>query len=222
MQLKIYAVHGYNGYVRYHTFVPAIIFHPPGSFKKRTIYGNSLIIYPDQRKREDYLLKYEIHTKQEFASDPPCEDNPKYNYDLCVDRHIENKARQIYGCTTPFGIDKTNICANQTTAQQVLKMYKNIWYKNNTACKVPCKRYSINPIKLKDQNNTHEPYGYTKVRLYLDDGVVMSEEIFLYSILTMIAEVGGYVGLFLGVSVYQLAELSHYVFKLCAKTQQKY
>ena len=75
---------------------------------------------------------------------------------------------------------------------------------------------------MKEQDNTGERYGYTKVKLRLDDAVVISEEIFLYSILSMIAEVGGYVGLFLGVSVYQLTEFSHYVFRLYAKTQQKY
>ena len=123
----------------------------------------------------------------------------------------------MFGCTTPFGVNKTNICTNQTTAKQVLKMYNDIW-KQDTSCKVPCKRYSINPIKLNEHDN-HKRYGYTEVKLQLEDGVVMSEEIFLYSILSMIAEVGGYVGLFLGVSVYQLTELPHYLFKLCDKTR---
>ena len=101
LQPKIITVRVYNGSNRYLNFLPSITFHAPGTFKKVKTHSNSLTIYPELHKSKTYLLKYDIHTKQEFASDPPCEDNPKYDYELCIDQYIENKARQIYGCTTP-------------------------------------------------------------------------------------------------------------------------
>ena len=110
------------------------------------------------------------------------------------------------------------ICTNQTMAQLAHQTYVNIWSnKQASTCKVPCKRYSLNLIKLKENRNSHERNGFTTLVLSLDEGVVMSDEVFLYSILSLIAEVGGYVGLFLGVSVNQLSTLYQYVIKRFTK-----
>ena len=50
------------------------------------------------------------------------------------------------------------------------------------------------------------------MRLILKDDVLLSEEHFLYSPLSLIAEVGGYVGLFLGVSVKQFSTMMELLF----------
>ena len=42
---------------------------------------------------------------------------------------------------------------------------------------------------------------------YMNEEVLTSSEVFLYSVLSLIAEVGGYVGLFLGISVNQISTL---------------
>ena len=49
--------------------------------------------------------------------------------------------------------------------------------------------------------------SYPQVTLEVKGQVAVTEEVFLYTALSMVAEVGGYVGLFLGVSVNQVAAL---------------
>ena len=56
---------------------------------------------------------------------------------------------------------------------------------------------------------TSKPKG--KVTLVLKNTVRTTKEIYLYSGLSLIAEVGGYVGLFLGVSVNQISNLVDYL-----------
>ena len=55
--------------------------------------------------------------------------------------------------------------------------------------------------------------GYTKMTLFLKGKVITSTEVFLYSGLSLIAEIGGYVGLFLGVSVNQISTLVDIMFE---------
>ena len=62
-----------------------------------------------------------------------------------------------------------------------------------------------------DKNGVFKRYerskGYTRLVLNLNENVLVSEEVFLYSGLSLIAEVGSYIGLFLGVSVNQVSTL---------------
>ena len=52
-----------------------------------------------------------------------------------------------------------------------------------------------------------ESKGFTRLVFNLNENVLVSEEVFLYSGLSLIAEVGSYIGLFLGVSVNQVSTL---------------
>ena len=57
--------------------------------------------------------------------------------------------------------------------------------------------------------------------LYMNQKVLVTEEVFLYTGLSLIAEVGGYVGLFLGVSVNQISVLTEILLDLCARKMAK-
>ena len=62
---------------------------------------------------------------------------------------------------------------------------------------------------------TDEYSGYDTtgdVVIYVKENIEVKEAYYLYSILSMIAEVGGYVGLFLGVSVNQVSQLINVLF----------
>ena len=78
----------------------------------------------------------------------------------------------------------------------------------DTKCKAPCKSDKIRPTKMAEgTNGSGKRKGYTKMTLILNGEVTTSTEVFLYSGLSMLAEIGGYVGLFLGVSVNQISTL---------------
>ena len=53
----------------------------------------------------------------------------------------------------------------------------------------------------------------TKLTLFFNQEIKVIESQFLYSELSMVAEIGGYVGLFLGFSIYQITDLMDYVFQ---------
>ena len=81
-------------------------------------------------------------------------------------------------------------------------------------CKVPCKSYNIRATKMSEETNSvGMRKGYTKMTLNLKGNVVTSTEVFLYPGLSMLAEIGGYVGLFLGVSVNQISTLIDIIYE---------
>ena len=190
-------------------WAPAIIFHMPGTFSKVT-YGLPMFFNALPTHYTEYVFEFEINRRLSVGSEIPCEDSEDYNFDFCTHKYIEHKSMEKFGCTTPFGPDKNNICTNITVAKQVFQQYQTIW-KAHSVCKVPCKTYYIRPMKMGESLNTHGRYKkttkWTKMSLHLNEEVIVSEEVFLYDGLSLIAEIGGYVGLFLGVSVNQISNI---------------
>ena len=191
---------------------PRVIFHAPGTFRRGITEKNGYFIRkkPDSnRTSQAFIFEYEVLTRLEKGSIPPCEVRNDFNYDMCIHKHIERESLAKFGCTTPFGPNKSQICSNTSIAQEVLKLYYNIMGNKTSVCKVPCKTYSIRVMK----KSSHERFdGKSEMKLILKDDVLLSEEQFLYSPLSLIAEVGGYVGLFLGVSVKQFSTLMELLF----------
>ena len=74
-------------------------------------------------------------------------------------------------------------------------------------CYSPCLFHSINAIKTNqfDRNMTSMVY------MKLKENINIIESYHLYSTLSLIAEIGGYVGLFLGVSINQVSVLINVV-----------
>ena len=203
-------------------FTPAIFLHMPKMFKEIKFHGITAI-YADMENRHDFTMDFQVHTKQEVRSVPSCEGNLTYDYEGCVDNYIEIETLRRFGCTTPFGRNKEHICDNVTIASQVLEVYKKYWgHLNTTSCKVPCKTYTMKPIWMKKIKNTHKTRGYTSIVVQMDDKILVSKEVFVYSFLSLVAEIGGYVGLFLGVSVKQIPTLIPPVQDFFAKIAGKF
>lgn len=189
---------------------PKILFHYPGMFVPETM-GNPLFITTHPRMQKEFQSEYEIHNRLAEAEEP-CDDDINYDFDACAQKEIEEKMLSKYGCTTPFGPNKMKICTNQTVGIEAQKEYTNFW--NNlfqTDCKKPCRLMYTRLANTKEGIYlTSKPKG--KITLFLKDTVRTTNEIFLYSVLSLIAEVGGYVGLFLGVSVNQISTLADKAF----------
>ena len=200
---QIKKVHIYPKLQHGNRLAPKFIFHMPGTFIKETRFTSWY--YSTASKQGEYNLDYQLHRELSAGSDVPCEETEEYNYDLCTNLYIENQSLIEYGCTTPFGPNKDNICTNLTIAKQVFQMYKDIWDNQNTSCKVPCKHYNLRVIQTKTKPNSQKRFGFTRERICLKEQMAVTEEVFLYSFLSLVAEIGGYVGLFLGVSINQLS-----------------
>ena len=105
------------------------------------------------------------------------------------------------GCTTPFGLELDNICTEQNKSLEALEMFLDILLnQKNTKCPYPC-NFLINRItttKYRDQTSVD------KIMLTFDKYIKVTTSTYGYTELELLAELGGYVGLFLGLSVFDL------------------
>ena len=76
---------------------------------------------------------------------------------------------------------------------------------NYNNCYGPCSFVLTKAIKTREVTNKGK--NYSSVTVYFDENIKVTNTHYLYSGLSLIAEIGGYVGLFLGVSVNQVSVL---------------
>ena len=108
------------------------------------------------------------------------------------------------GCTTPFSYDKSNICTQPTYAAKAQGLYDQYLYQNSLL-ESTCPR-SCTHLKSQITSDTTYP-GQGLSRINFPDYIQVFESYYTYDGLSMVAEIGGYVGLFLGVSVNQVGVL---------------
>ena len=146
-------------------------------------------------------IDYEVYNMLDFGGQP-CNAEPEFDKDICTQDAFEKKALEKYGCTSPFGPNKDKICTDQNTGSKVMEFYRQIFRNLSNNCLSPCSFVSTKGIKIMEQKKN---YGY--VWMVFKENIKVIEAHHLYSTLSLIAEIGGYVGLFLGVSVNQVSTL---------------
>ena len=106
------------------------------------------------------------------------------------------------GCTTPFGISLDNICSDKTKGEIALKLFKKLKsQKRIDDCLNPCTNLKIRLEKVE----FGKVVGETRAKFMFDQYIRVTTSYVSYTGLELMAEVGGYVGLFLGLSVYHLS-----------------
>ena len=114
------------------------------------------------------------------------------------------------GCTTPFGLNKTSICTNREDAINAINLFLDMTYFNQTKANLYCPKsctYMMTSFSsfTKETKPKNGP-GYLELRF--QRFIKVSRSRVAYGWLELLAEVGGYVGLFLGVSINQISSLS--------------
>ena len=104
-------------------------------------------------------------------------------------------------CTTPFGLELGNICTEQNKSLEAFEMFLDILLnQKKTKCPYPC-NFLINWITTaKSRDKT----SVDKIMLTFDEYIKVTTSTYGYTELELLAELGGYVGLFLGISVLDL------------------
>ena len=193
-----------------YTSAPTIVyFHNPHIFATdRQKTGIQLAI---ERKLE-VDVEHEVFKMLDFGGEP-CTNNVTYKKDLCVYKEVDKISIEKYGCTTPYGLQKTKICKDNVNGSEVLKQHFKALYKNKHSCMNPCEVMSIRAFVRKDSvwpSVDGKKVGLMKI--YFKQNIKVTKGLYLYSTLSLIAEIGGYVGLFLGVSVNQISWLIDVMF----------
>ena len=119
------------------------------------------------------------------------------------------------GCTTPFVVNLDHICKDLNKSKKARELYHRLHQKTHKIkdCLYPCKfiKIAVIPYKKRSDKNT--------TRLKFDKFIKVTKAAYSYTELELLAEFGGYVGLFLGFSVFQV---SHVVDKILDKFTTKY
>ena len=104
------------------------------------------------------------------------------------------------GCRAPYGYgsDMNNICYDPDQSQKAMDLYQKLLNKRNTIkeCPYPCTFMQSSFRKSATINDG--------LQLKFNKFIKSTKARYAYQELEMLAEFGGYVGLFLGISVYNL------------------
>ena len=119
------------------------------------------------------------------------------------------------GCTTPFGVNLDHICKDLSKSKKAKELYDLLYYKYRKIndCPYPCQfiKSLLFPYGGRSDKNT------TKLRF--DSFIKVTKAAYSYTELELLAEFGGYVGLFLGISVFHVSQV---VDKILDKLMTKY
>ena len=121
--------------------------------------------------------------------------------DVCL-QDIEKQ----FGCITPFGSRKDNVCTNVTIGEKIARLdgYAPV-------CKFPCEH--LGDI---DISSRQIPPG--KIKLRFKKNVRRFESKYTYSLVDLFAALSGYLGSFLGVSLFHLRDgLAYAIRKLISQ-----
>ena len=110
----------------------------------------------DQKQHQSFIVmgkQYQFNLNYEYwdfrrklhdYDGIPCNNEKGYSKDLCFSREIEQQLLKNFGCTTPFGLNKTRICSNATIGRQAYYTYRDaIQTDSYRSCFNPCTYFSI-------------------------------------------------------------------------------
>ncbi|XP_071746530.1 uncharacterized protein [Lepeophtheirus salmonis] len=143
--------------------------------------------------------------------------NCSYNsFDDCMYNSMKERMLSEYGCIAPWIPHTDPRDKTCYTTKDKLGVYKIIYNRWND-CLDPC-HYMIVNVGGKTVNPaTKDTYVY----LYFAHRVLVTKEHYLYDLLSLFAEIGGYCGLFLGYSAYHIALVLGSIINTAIKDYEK-
>ena len=187
---------------------PAKLFiHNPGSLKSGLIQRQLVV---QDGNNVDVKLRYEVF-KILNTEERPCNDDPEYNLDECFENLTYEESMATMNCTGPLLNNKDNICTDKEhlkEAENIRKKYQNA---RDERCPEACTFSDITVIaNTKTVNNSLVLINYA-------GQVKVIESYFVYDGISLVAEIGGYVGLFLGYSIKQITEITRSIVQFFKK-----
>ena len=177
---------------------------------KRAAESKFIDVYPN--KKTQVNVEYSLYKMLDFQG-TPCNNEKGYLLNKCVLNGLEKESLKMIGCATPFGMTKENICQDEQDAKKAFQLYKEFrnhyWDLENVSCLESCSYMNIKIIKATETKGDKSFVDKGKGEALLNFNAQVHETVAYYSYddLSFIAEIGGYVGLFLGASMYQAADL---------------
>ena len=136
----------------------------------------------------------------------PYEDKTS-TYDDCIYGMLAQVMREKTEdkCTVPYIRNDSNICTKPKDINTTFWIAWNRVTNQMKDCNIPCHSATVNLGAKNYVNKTISVQDYALLYLYYAPRVPQSIEHWLYTVLNLFAEIGGYVGLILGYSLFNLA-----------------
>ena len=128
------------------------------------------------------------------------------NLDQCMYNTLFNlmikDTQNENGCTVPWILNTTNICKRPENINSTFWIHWNRITNQLSDCPIPCDSLKVN-VGAKNVKKI-SPNQTATWLIYFPTRIMISTEEDLYPSLSMLAEIGGYVGLLLGFSLWNL------------------
>ena len=151
-----------------------------------------------------------------------CQDYEGQNtFDSCMDKGLQDVMMREVGCTVPFISNRSQVCGagSEEKRLQAFAAYQNNRRNQDMLCANPCGFMNIYfgpPVEEEDNQ--------TRIIMYFRRDVKVTSEYYLISLVSMIAEIGGYASLLLGFSLFNLPGAAEFVIekasKLCSRKKR--
>ena len=123
-----------------------------------------------------------------------------------------------FGCTTPFGPNQSNICSESLINKSAWEKADSLLYQNPMNMAKHCPKSCIQAQSSFGSFEKSTSYQ-NLLKLNFKQFVKVSKADYSFKLISFIAEVGGYVGLFLGVSINQLSFVLESLYKFIKHTK---
>ena len=194
-----------------------VYFHSPGLFKTVGLMNRKSIDVQTNFPRSEsveIVVDYEVYKMLDFGG-AECNNDPEYNRDHCTDDQLYQESMNDLNCTWPFldfdrGAPSWNeICQNETLIERLSEdIAPKYVQKKGSQCLDPCQYVKIDASETARTSFNPNP----KIIFHFAETVNVLTAYYDYTGLSLVAEIGGYVGLFLGISFYQFTDVISYIF----------
>ena len=186
-----------------HSQIYRIYFHDSAFFLLNRMHHNfpGIIVKHDFKTSSlvlDISLTKHIDLHRESN---PCKKDPDYDFQQCVRNSLVRKI----GCKLPWDMWSSadfNVCTEVDELRSFARVY-NIMYTedlylitNRTGCPKPCQYKEYKLVgKEQNKNEEYDQYIYFKTK----EEVIIEKELLSYSGLSLLADIGGTLGMFLNI-----------------------
>jgi hypothetical protein len=152
-----------------------------------------------------------------------CVDNygKSKDFDDCMYTKMHKLMIDEVGCTVPWLPDKSKICVQPTKRTQAFDVYQKNRRNQQDICPNSClftNMYFGPPVTgINGPERSELAWGV----FYFRRDIKTTNEYILYTLLSMAAEIGGYVGLLLGASLVNLGRINSFLLDLCFGEEDK-
>ena len=159
-----------------------------------------------------YGIDYEVYEMLDVKGEE-CEEDESYQRDDCFDSVVFKESMETINCTWPLLRNKDHICMDEDKAKLALEIATDYFKKRKDSnCSSSCSYVKAWYHLTRDERTSGK-----EIRFMFPETIKVQSAFYVYKELSLIAEIGGYVGLFLGWSVFGSTDMFNMSFESVMK-----